>query len=135
MTFQKNIEEFLREPNYMVLGTLGASGHPHMTIVWFEYNNGVFRISTTTPRVKYRNVTANPKVGLLIYDRGNPYRYVQVRGAVTDITKEGGHDFIDYLSGRYTGNAKYKYDPERKEDRVIITVMPERFFSVGFPQE
>jgi len=68
----------------------------------------------------------------LIYDRGNPYRYVRVRGRVSSVTKEGGHDFIDHLSARYTGNAKYKYDLERKEDHVIIAIAPERFFSVGF---
>ena len=118
----------------MVFGTVGASGYPQMTIVWFDYANGVFKISTTTDRVKYKNASREARVALVVYDRGNPYRYVQVRGRVTSMIKEGAHDFIDYLSRRYTGNATYKYDPERTQDRVIITVTPERFYSVGFAE-
>ena len=132
MNFSQNILDFLREPNYMVFGTIGKSGYPQMTLVWFEFSNGVLRISTTTDRVKYKNVSRDPHVALVIYDRGNPYRYVQIRGMVSDVTKEGAHEFIDHLSGRYTGNAKYKADPEWKEDRVIITVTPEQFSLVGF---
>jgi PPOX class probable F420-dependent enzyme len=132
MDFPKNILDFLKEPNYMVFGTMDTKGYPQMTIVWFEYAGGVFKVSTTTDRVKYTNTKRDPRVGFLIYDRGNAYRYLQVRGDVEDITREGGHDFIDHLSGRYTGNATYKYDPDRKQDRVIITVRPVRFFAVGF---
>ncbi len=132
MDFPQNISEFLHEPNYMVFGTNGGGGHPQMTIVWFEFKDGIFRISTVADRVKYKNVKRDPKVTILIYDRGNPYRYVQIRGDVTDVTREGGHDFIDHLSVRYTGNAKYKADPERKEDRVIISIEPKRLYSVGF---
>lgn len=133
LTFPQNILDFLKEPNFMVLATLRKDGSPQSTIVWFEYADGVFRVSTTTERVKYKNVVSDPRVTLLIYDRGNPYRYLQIGGTVSNITKEGGHDFIDTLSGRYTGNAKYKNDPERKEDRVIISIEPLRYNSVGFP--
>lgn len=133
MEFPQNILDFLKEPNYVVFGAVGRkTGIPQMTLVWFEYADGVFKISTTTDRHKYKNIEKNPKVGLVIYDRGNPYRYVQVRGTVTGVTKEGAHDFIDHLSGRYTGNPKYKYDPERKEDRVIISVTPENHSAIGF---
>lgn len=132
MDFPQNIAEFLREPNYLVLGTNSKNGYPQMTIVWFEFRDGIFKISTVTDRVKYKNVTRDPKVTILIYDRGNPYRYVQIRGDVTNVTKESAHDFIDHLSARYTGNAKYKTDPERKEDRVIISIKPNSLYSVGF---
>ena len=130
--FPENILDFLKEPNFMVLATIRKDGTPQMTIVWFEYADGVFRVSTTSPRVKFKNVSRDPRVSFLIYDRGNPYRYLQATGKVTDITREGGHDFIDRLSGRYTGSATYQYDPERKEDRVIISIAPERYSAVGF---
>ena len=133
LKFPQNILDFLKEPNFMALGTIRKDGSVQMTIVWFEYENGAFRISTTTPRIKYKNIARNPNVTMLIYDRGNPYRYLQIQGNVSDITKEGSYDFIDKLSGRYTGNAKYKNDPERKEDRVIISIEPIRYSSVGFP--
>lgn len=132
MVFPENILDFLKEPNFMVFGTNGKSTHPQMTLVWFQFADGVFKISTVTDRVKYKNVTRDPHVTMLIYDRGNPYRYIQAQGDVTDITKEGAHEFIDRLSGRYTGNAKYKADPDWKEYRVTITIMPKTIYSVGF---
>lgn len=132
VNFPQNILDFLKEPNFMVFGTVRRDSGPQMTIVWFEYENGAFKISTTTPRVKYKNISRDPRATMLIYDRGNPYRYLQIQGRVSDITKEGAYDFIDKLSGRYTGNAKYKNDPERKEDRVIISIEPIRYSSVGF---
>lgn len=132
MHFSKSILDFLREPNFMVLATIATDGRPQMTIVWFEYADGVFRVSTTTPRVKYKNVIRDPRVSFIIYDRGNPYRYLQAQGTVSSITKEAAHDFIDRLSARYTGSPTYKRDPERKEDRVILTITPDRFFAAGF---
>lgn len=133
MSFPQNILDFLKEPNFMVLGTVRKDGTPQMTIVWFEHESGTFKISTTTQRVKYKNIAKNPNVTMLVYDRGNPYRYLQIQGKVSDIAKEGAHDFIDKLSGRYTGNAKYKNDPDRKEDRAIISIEPIRYSSIGFP--
>ena len=132
MHFSESILDFLREPNFMVLGTIATAGRPQMTIVWFEYGDGAFRVSTTTPRVKYRNVIRDPRVSFIVYDRGNPYRYLQVQGTVSNITNEGAHDFIDRLSARYTGSPTYKRDPERTEDRVILTITPDRFFAAGF---
>lgn len=135
MNFPKNILDFFKEPNYMVLGTLNKNGSPQMTIVWFEYADGVFKISTTMERIKYKNVARDPRVACVIYDRGNPYRYIQIQGSVVNITTEGGHDFIDHLSRRYTGNPTYKNDPERKENRVIISITPARYSGVGFANE
>lgn len=132
MNFSESILDFLREPNFMVLGTISQDSRPQMTIVWFEYVDGLFKVSTTTPRVKYKNVTRDPRVSFIIYDRGNPYRYLQVQGKVTDITREAAHDFIDRLSARYTGSPTYKRDPERKEDRVILTITPDRHSAAGF---
>ena len=133
ITFSQQILDFLKEPNFMVLATLRNDGSVQATIVWFEYADRLFRISTTTERVKYKNLSRDPRATMLVYDRGNPYRYLQIGGKVSNITKEGGHDFIDKLSGRYTGNAKYKNDPDRKEDRVVISIEPMRFSSIGFP--
>lgn len=118
----------------MVLGTYKEDGSIQMTPVWFEYDEkeNVFRFSTTGNRVKYKNLTRDPRCTFVIYDLENPYQYIQVRGKVTDYTREGGHDFIDKLTKRYMGKDKYPGDPERKEDRVTFTITPEHYSTQGF---
>ncbi len=131
MKFTKAVRKFLEEPNFMVLGTLRKDGSMQMTIVWYEFDGKVFRISTTSSRVKYRNLLNDPRVTFVIYDRDNQYRYVQIRGKVKSHTKKGGHDFIDKLSWKYFKKKIYPNDPDRKEDRVTFTLTPESVSSMG----
>ena len=133
MTYDTKIETFLAEPHFMALGTIRKDGTPHMTMVWYAYEQeGVFRVSVTTQRVKYRNVSQDPRVSFMIFDEKNPYRYFQATGRVTDIAKDASFEFIDSLAKRYMGKDRYPYDPERRENRVILTITPERFSTIGF---
>ena len=118
----------------MILSEHDADGTIHSTIVWYEFdeNNNTFRVSITSQRVKYKNINKDPKVSFVIPNTENMYQYVEGDGKVTDQTREGGHDFIDSEAKRYLGKDTYPYDPERKEDRVTITITPTKFFSVGF---
>ena len=72
----------------------------------------------------------NPAVALSIADPDNPYRYVQVRGRVAEITETGADAHIDSLAKKYLGQDKYPY---RKpgEVRVIYKVTPERVQTMG----
>ncbi len=80
--------------------------------------------------VKDKNLRRNPKVALSILDPDNPYRYVQVRGRVTEITETGADAHIDSLAKKYLGQDKYPY---RKpgEVRVIFKIAPERVQIMG----
>lgn len=132
MNFPEKVKDFLKKPNYMILSEFNPDVTIHSTIVWYEYNprENVFRFSTTGDRIKYRNLSKNPKCTFLVITSGDMYKYVQVRGKVTDYTRDGGHDFIDKLTKRYLGKDKYPYDPERKEDRVTFTITPEDYFAI-----
>ena len=132
MKFSKDIQKFLKEPNYMVLGTHSSEGTIQMSIVWFDYDGRVFRFSTTTERVKYKNLTKDPNCTFLIYGRENPYKYVSVKALVKSHTTRGGHDFIDKLAWKYLKKKKYPYDPERKENRVSFTLTPKSYSQSGF---
>jgi pyridoxamine 5'-phosphate oxidase-like protein len=39
--------------------------------------------------VKTRNLERNPRIALSVQDPDNPYRYVQVRGRVSEVTEQG----------------------------------------------
>jgi PPOX class probable F420-dependent enzyme len=129
--FPSQITTFLQKPNIMVFGTLRKDSSIQMSPVWFEYVDGVFRVSTTTERAKYKNIKRNNRVTFVIYDKDNPYQYLSVRGTAA-LSKDGEHDLIDRLSERYTGQTPYPADPDHKEDRVIVSITPVGFTQMGF---
>ena len=130
--FPQDIEQFFSEPNLLMLATVMRDGSPQVTPVWFLWEDGHFLINTAGGRTKIRNMERDPRVAFAIVDRNNLYRYVQVRGRVIRISRETGHDDIDRLSLRYTGNATYRGDPERKTDRVSLSIEPESYSAMGF---
>ena len=130
--FSQSILSFLEEPNYMIVGTIAKAGIPHLTIVWFSYDNGLFKISITKTRVKYKNILRDPRVSCLIYDRNNPYRYLQVKGVVVKIEKDPGYIFGDFLCARYWRDKSYRNNPVRKkEERITVSIKPDGFFAQG----
>jgi len=108
---------------YLYLATLMADGSPQVTPVWFDTDGEYILINSAAGRIKDKNMRARPTVALCITDPANPYRYLQIRGRVVDITTEGADDQIDKLAFKYTGLEKY---PNRKpgEQRVTYKILP-----------
>lgn len=131
--FPPDIVTFLQQPRFMDLGTLRKDGSIQMSVVWYEFDGNVFKVSTTKQRAKYKNVTRDPRVTFIIVNNENPYQFVQVEGTTT-VTDGGGHEFIDHLSDVYKGQTPYAGDPEHKQDRVVLTITPKHFTSNGFSQ-
>jgi len=127
------VREFLQKPNLAVLATAGPDGRPQATPVWFLLeDDGHIMINTSQGRLKLRNVEANPHVALAVYDRDNPYQYVQIRGRVVEINRERGAADIDRLSLRYRGRP-YQYPPtDRPANRVSLLIKPRTVHTMGF---
>ena len=112
------------------LGTLMQDGSPQVTPVWVDYDGKHVRVNSALGRVKDKNIRRDPRVSLSIQDPENPYRYVEIRGKVVDITQNGADEHINSLSQKYLGNPVYPY---RKpgEVRVLYKIEPEKFSSMG----
>ncbi len=85
------------------LATVMPDGSPQVTPVWFNVEEGELWINSARGRVKDRNMRARPHVALCISDPNDPYRYLQIRGRVVEITEEGAEEHIHRLSRKYTG--------------------------------
>jgi PPOX class probable F420-dependent enzyme len=85
------------------LATLMPDGSPQVTPVWFNTDGKFIYINTAEGRVKDRNKNADPRVAILIQHPKDPFHYLQVRGRVVEITKDGADEQIDTLAGKYTG--------------------------------
>jgi hypothetical protein len=64
------------------------------------------------------------RVAMSILDPDNPYRYLEVRGHVTERTLKGADAHIDALALKYLGKDKYPFR-QPNEVRVIYKIEPE----------
>ena len=75
---------FLEEKHFAVLGTVNASGSPHLTIMWYLLDGDEIVFNTKAGRTKESNLARDPRVSLLVYDDGG-YKYIRIDGRVTEI--------------------------------------------------
>ena len=69
-------------------------------------------------------------VALSILDPDNPYRYLEIRGKVDDITEEGADAHIDKMAKKYMGKDKYPYR-QSGEVRVLYKILPTKTSQMG----
>jgi PPOX class probable F420-dependent enzyme len=105
-------------------------GQPQVTPVWCDFDGTHVIVNTAKGRQKDRNMRANPHVSLAIIDPDNPYRYLEVRGHVAEITENGADAHIDRMAKKYLGADKYPYR-QPGEVRVLYKIEPERFSAMG----
>jgi PPOX class probable F420-dependent enzyme len=101
-------------------------GAPHVSPIWFDYEEGQFIINTARGRVKDRILRRRPAVALSISDPTDPYRYILVRGVVVDETEENAYDRICDLNLKYKGERVYPKIPGQV--RVTYRIHPESFY-------
>ncbi len=130
MPFPDSHRDLLAKKAFANIATVGAAGAPQVTPVWFDAEGDLIRINTAKGRVKDRNLRRNPMVALSVMDPDNPYRYVQVRGRVTEVTENGADAHIDALAKKYTGADRYAHR-RPGEVRVIFKIKPERVQVMG----
>jgi len=111
------------------VATVLKDGSPQVTPVWFDTQGDRIRINTATGRVKSRTLKEGGRVALSIMDPANPYRYVQVRGTVRKVTKDGADAHIDRLAHKYLGRDYPFRQPG--EDRILIEIEPESVQTMG----
>ena len=112
------------------LGTIMPDGSPQVTPVWVDYDGKFVRFNSALGRIKDKNVRRDPRVSLSIQDPENPYRHMDIRGKVVEITQNGADDHINKLSQKYLGNPVYPYR-QPGEVRVLYKVEPEKIGTMG----
>lgn len=112
------------------LATLMPDGRPQVTPVWCELDGGKVTINSALGRQKDKNIRRDPRVALTLIDPDNPYRYLEIRGRVVEITQQGADATIDRLAKKYLGVDKYPY-AKPGEVRVIYRVEPEHASTMG----
>jgi len=116
--------DLARAANFAALTTLLPSGQPSTQMMWVDADDEHILINTETGRQKYANVGRDPRVTVTVIENGNPYRYAEVRGRVTEtILGDEARAHIDRLAEKYTGGP---YANPIATERVILVITPER---------
>ncbi len=124
----QNVINLLKGKNIAFLATLMPDKSPQVTPVWIDTDGTHVLINTATNRIKYKNITRDPRVAVSVVDASNPYNMVSIRGIVEDMIRgKEADDHIDALAKRYLGVDRYPFRRE-DEERVIIRIKPKSIF-------
>jgi len=122
--------DLFKKKAFANLATLMPDGQPQVTPVWVDYDGRYVLINTAEGRQKDKNLKRDGRVALSIMDPDNPYRYLEIRGRVTERTREGADAHIDAMAKKYLGQDKYPFR-RQGEIRVIFKVEPEHTSSMA----
>jgi PPOX class probable F420-dependent enzyme len=112
------------------LATLMPDGSPQVTPVWCDVEGDHVIFNSAKGRQKDRNVRRDPRVALAVVDPDNPYRYLEIRGKVVEITELGADAHIDKMAKKYLDVDKYPYR-QATEVRVMYKIRPEHTTMMG----
>jgi PPOX class probable F420-dependent enzyme len=112
------------------LATVLPDGLIQVNPVWVDYDGTYVRFNSAEGRQKDKNVRKNSVATMLLVDPENAYYWVEVRGCVSEITREGADAHIDSLAKKYLGVDKYPFR-RAAEARVTYKILPERVKAFG----
>jgi PPOX class probable F420-dependent enzyme len=128
--------EFLQHPFASQLVTVNPSGSPQVTIMWFKYEDGALLFTTTTDRIKFRNMQKDPRATLAVTDPTNMYKWVIVHGKLS-VDKRDPEAFYRGLADHYlTGEALEAWKKTAQmENRTVLKLTPTQVRAMGLAKE
>jgi PPOX class probable F420-dependent enzyme len=122
MIFPEEFVDLLVRPLFAHVTTIRPDGAIQTNPMWYSWDGSSVRLTTTRDRQKFGNVSADPRISLSIHDPERPYRYLELRGTVSDIEPDPDGKFFDELASRYSMH--FDELPDRPR-RVVIAVSPQ----------
>jgi PPOX class probable F420-dependent enzyme len=113
----EQVKQWIDDKTVVSVATLLPNGQPQVSPVWATYDGDDILLSTLESRQKFRNLSKDPRVSVLVFPMSDPYIYAELRGEIT-MTREGGRELIDRLALAYTGEP-YPVEPP-DEVRVVL---------------
>jgi PPOX class probable F420-dependent enzyme len=127
MTEFPESHRYLLDAQVATLATIGATGFPQLTEIWFLHDEGELKLSLNTSRLKTRNLRRRPQCSLLVLDLENPYRYLEVRGNAR-IEPDDDYAFARQLGAKYNADLSVHDGPG--DSRVVVTIEPANVYAV-----
>jgi len=128
--------DLLQQPIVVVLATVMPGGQPQVNCVWCLYDGTHLRLFTWRGTQKERNLRQRPQATILVIDPQNPYRYLEIRGTVEEVTSDGAEALADQLTQRYVNQPTFfgHVESEEKRDHIKLVacrIRPTRVVTYG----
>ncbi|MFE5484309.1 PPOX class F420-dependent oxidoreductase [Streptomyces sp. NPDC056527] len=125
ITLNSAVRALLDDINPAILGTVHPDGSPQTSVVWVARDGDELVISSQDGRRKIKNIRADPRVSLIVYDRKDPQLYAEIRGTAT-VTEDVGRAVAVAIEERYEGpGAGQEYlDLPPEVVRVVVRITP-----------
>lgn len=125
-TIEGRVKELLDAPNFATVSTLRKDGSVHGAVVWVHTEDGNLVVNSAEGRAWPAMVRRDPRVTVTVFDKDNPYEYVEVRGRVAHEEKgEAADRNIDDLAKKYLDAEEYPFR-QPGEERIKFVIEPER---------
>jgi PPOX class probable F420-dependent enzyme len=125
MRLSTKAKELIDGRNFASVATLMQDGSPQVAPLWIDREGDTIILNTTRSRQRTKNVRRDRRVAITVFDQGNPYSNVSIRGKAIEITEEGAEEHIDRISMKYLGKPYPYEDRTPKDPRVLIRVEAE----------
>lgn len=112
------------------VATIGPSGEPQTSPVWFDWVDGQLIVSFYENSQKMRNVKRDPRVAVSIVDPKDAYKYVEIRGEAVSFEPDVDLVFMNQMAKKYLGLDEYPWH-EEGEVEVVVTITPSRVTGMG----
>ena len=126
---------YLAQARIAVVVTQSPSGYAQVTPNWFNWDGERLSVSTTKERLKYKNLSRNSKLSVLIYEEPMASNYVTLRGESEIQDDDGIWTPTRAILGRHLDADKADAYIERMkstEQRVLLWLAPEQM-TVRYP--
>ena len=112
-----------------MLATIGPSGYPQVTAVWFLLDDdGLVKISMKATRQKVKNLSQHRECTLFILDRTNPGRTLEIR-TNAEVVADAEYKYADKVGKKYGMDIR-TMDKEG-ESRVVVILHPVKVNAQG----
>ncbi len=112
--------EFLQTRRVLMrIATVDREGNPHVTPIWFVYEDGRIWFTPREQSAWLQHIRAHPRIAVTIDEEAAPYRKVIVRGAA-EIVHDLGDD--DAWRDRYRRISERYTTPEGADAYITNTI-------------
>jgi hypothetical protein len=109
------------------VSTIGPTGAPQTTPLWFLWENGALHFSLVDGRQKLRNLRRDPRLSVVVANPADPTWYIELRGHVDELASDPELALERKIALKYTGEHVDVEPPGTA--RYAVTLVVEKFTS------
>lgn len=125
-------ERFLAKTQIGILGITDSNRNPHLSPMWYQWENGSAYMFTARNTVKWANISKQRYGSLCVDKRESPYAAIILSGLIVE-SDRSVYDLVLSMALRYYGEREgqkfadnYKGNPPNV---VAFTLVPDRIVS------